>query len=339
MSQNSWRPVAIRVRQVQRISFWTSNIVHWNPLSRQNGRLLRKSARIELLQLQMKESDLLARFTETHPDVIASRNRIQQLEKLIPEIPNDEEYFQAASEQLNDLMELRFRESTLFYSGRSATAEFRSTQEQIQHLRDEIAKIRSQLGVKNQLEGKWQVLAYELSGKPQPVLNVDEMTIEFQGDKMIFSTRDNDKRKATFRLTQTAPYSHIDYSSEGESYKGIFELQGDILQIVASPKSRPTKMSSEEDRVTRDTARLIMKRVKKAEFLDKAADKNRYLAGQITVKGIVENADKDIEIWYSTMPESLWYCPGVNIVTHERGYELIFPRWNALDSSHIDFKG
>ncbi|MEM7557940.1 MAG: protein kinase [Planctomycetota bacterium] len=222
-----------------------------------------KSARIELMQLRMSESDLLARFKESHPDVLMVRKRIRLLENMIPEIPEDERYFPAASKQLNVLMELRFRESDLYHSGRSSTAEFRLLQEQIDELKDEIEKGRADLMLQKQLVGKWQVFACWLSGEhPDP--SEGEMTFEFRGDKMILASKASGDEKATFRLTDAKPFPQIDYSSDGVLYRGIFELRGDILQIVASRNARPTTMRMAGGVPSRDTDMFIMKRARES---------------------------------------------------------------------------
>ena len=296
-----------------------------------------KSARIELLQLRISESDLLAQFKESHPQVLMVRKRIKHLEKMIPEIPEDERYFPAASRELNDLMELRFRESELYHSGRSLTAELRRLQGDIQELRNQIAEIDSEIKLQQKLSGKWQVFDYWLP-QEHPDPSEDEMTFEFRGDKMIFSSTVNGEEKATFKLTDTKPYPQIDYSSGGVLYRGIFDLRGDTLQIVASRHARPTNMRMGDDVASRVSNMFIMKRVREAANVDEPGEQDRYLAEQITFRGIIQNADRGIDIWFSTTPESLWYCPGVNIVTYEQGYELIFPRWNALDSSRVDVK-
>ncbi|MEM7475520.1 MAG: TIGR03067 domain-containing protein [Planctomycetota bacterium] len=133
-----------------------------------------KSARIEFFNLQEQEVKLLAKYDEKHPHLVEMRKRLAMLQKLIPEIPEDEEYLAAAANELRELMELRFRENTLLRYDRADDSEFTDVQARIAELKKTISEIRQQAA--DSSSGK-QGSGHKLDEKKTDVVQTDELKI------------------------------------------------------------------------------------------------------------------------------------------------------------------
>lgn len=51
-----------------------------------------------------------------------------------------------------------------------------------------------------------------------------------------------------------------------------------------------------------------------------------YKAEQVTIKKVEPQKNATIKITYSTMAETMYFCPGANSTTTDKGVELSFPR-------------
>jgi len=120
--------------------------------------------------------------------------------------------------------------------------------------------------VKKEVEkfgGTWQLVSAETDGKKASEENVKQTRIVFEGQKhTVYFGEKKVVHQIPFELDPTTrPKSVTDTLPDGQTIKGIYEIDGDTLRsCVAGPgKDRPKEFTAKEG--TRQTLR-VFKRVK-----------------------------------------------------------------------------
>ena len=117
--------------------------------------------------------------------------------------------------------------------------------------------------------GVWQIESLDFGpGVPAPPVDFKQMRLEFKaGGKMAMTMGDMPGKEGEFKLDAAAKVKAIDMTETGRVSPGIYELDGDSLQICLAEGAnavRPTEMKPDGMRV----AVVTLKRVK-AEKKDK----------------------------------------------------------------------
>ena len=68
-----------------------------------------------------------------------------------------------------------------------------------------------------------------------------------------------------------------------------------------------------------------------------AADGAAYAAGDLTFKEIKSQADGTVQIVFTSLAESLYYCPGVKATTTKKGVEFTFVRSGIKKKPKVDY--
>ena len=68
-----------------------------------------------------------------------------------------------------------------------------------------------------------------------------------------------------------------------------------------------------------------------------AADGAAYAAGDLTFKDIKSQADGTVKIVFTSLAESLYYCPGAKATTTKKGVELTFVRSGIKKKPKVDY--
>ncbi len=68
-----------------------------------------------------------------------------------------------------------------------------------------------------------------------------------------------------------------------------------------------------------------------------AADGAAYAASDLTFKEVKSQADGTVQIVFTSLPETLYYCPGAKATTTKKGVELTFVRSRIKKKPKVDY--
>lgn len=69
-----------------------------------------------------------------------------------------------------------------------------------------------------------------------------------------------------------------------------------------------------------------------------AADSSAYTSDNLTIKEVTTAKNGTVRIAFTTMPETLWYCPGANCKKTDKGLHLTFVRANFKKRPKVDLR-
>jgi uncharacterized protein (TIGR03067 family) len=119
------------------------------------------------------------------------------------------------------------------------------------------------------LQGTWLVVAAERNGKKSPAEELKQVkpTLTIKGDKLSTSFQNNGKEvtddTGSFKIDPSTKPKSIDLTGfpvPGKTFKGIYELDGDMLKICIGETDRPKEFASKAES---KTGLLMLKKVKK----------------------------------------------------------------------------
>jgi len=93
------------------------------------------------------------------------------------------------------------------------------------------AKEKQLMSDQKMIQGAWALQSGERNGKPLPEEVIKHVTLIFSGDKLITKNKDR-KTEAVFKLDPNKEPKEIDLNMEGSVGKGIYQLDGETLQIA-----------------------------------------------------------------------------------------------------------
>ncbi len=123
-----------------------------------------------------------------------------------------------------------------------------------------------------QLQGSWQVVEAHVGGTHAPRESSEEQVWTFTRDKLAFDFGDSDPMEMTYRINEKQVPATIDLSplgprDKGNLYKGIYELDGDQLQVHftrnSAADSRPTEFKPSG--IDRGMRYFVLKRAPKPD--------------------------------------------------------------------------
>jgi uncharacterized protein (TIGR03067 family) len=124
---------------------------------------------------------------------------------------------------------------------------------------------------KEKLEGLWQAVALEASGRPAPAGEAKKFQLRFKGHKVVFNP-EADNREHAFEIDPLAKPTAMDLTPGDGPAKGkklpcaIYKLDGDKLTICIDKEGQAGKRPAEFKTVARDGVTLItLERVKTAK--------------------------------------------------------------------------
>jgi uncharacterized protein (TIGR03067 family) len=114
------------------------------------------------------------------------------------------------------------------------------------------------------LQGSWEVLEFEVSGKPLPEQFLQKVKVVFAGDKFKFDSGKPQNKDATFKIDPTKKPKQITITSEEKGGKmdllGIYEFDGDKLKLcLHASGERPTEFKSTPET---KSLRMLLKKEK-----------------------------------------------------------------------------
>lgn len=98
------------------------------------------------------------------------------------------------------------------------------------------------------LQGSWHAVALENNGEKRPEEEIKKVHFTIKGDQWTIHHPDGSTNQGSFRLNPTKKPKEIDVvSDKGETYLGLYQMEGDELKFCFSepgqdrPKSFTTK--------------------------------------------------------------------------------------------------
>jgi uncharacterized protein (TIGR03067 family) len=134
------------------------------------------------------------------------------------------------------------------------------------------------------LEGRWLVVSCVEQGNRHPGKEVGEWAYHFQGDQLTALAQGVVMERWAYRAVPGPRLSELDWTSGGETLRGICRLEGDTLTLCMGyqGKARPTKFESGQ---SSDCFLLVLKRQKPCP--SPPASASSFPAGtQLTEKGV-----------------------------------------------------
>jgi uncharacterized protein (TIGR03067 family) len=182
----------------------------------------------------------------------------------------------------------------------------------------------------NNIQGTWQVTSVESEGELIMEDGLHELQHVFAGHELI-QVVGKKKKQAEFKLDPTASPKTIEIVSKGEKALGIYELQGNTLRLCLAQdlQPRPTNFDSKNGRTIATFKRIV----------DRATDQGGkgYSLEEVTIGKTELKSERQLEIKFETLVETMWYCPGANGERGEQGLELTFPRVPYKNKADVDY--
>lgn len=170
------------------------------------------------------------------------------------------------------------------------------------------------------IQGVWHLVDADLVEDARPL--PEAFFMQFKGNLSTIAEKAGQiDRPLNFELDSTTAPKSIEFFRDGSprprAKKSIYELEGDTLKLEPEAEG---------------FGQFRLKRVKPVS--DPSAT---YVMEPSRIKSVIYDRNNGIEITFQPLPESVWHCPGANLIPNSGGYELQFVRARSTSKSEATF--